>query len=153
MHGLRWVFARGKLNVSALGYKPVEGGHENDGTPLYIVQALYKDVVYPSKASEKLDGSPNFKRNASYANPYLGAYFPYGGTEKNVKVFQTRVIQYMYSNDESRNIMSCATIKPSFVNTCSWIANLADHCAGNSSRLLLSPIQLVGMPPRLVSLK
>jgi hypothetical protein len=56
MHGLRWVDASGCLNVDVLGYRPVEGGHEADGTSLYIVKASYEDAVYPGKASEKLDG-------------------------------------------------------------------------------------------------
>lgn len=60
MNGLRWEPAHGKLNVSSLRYRPVEGGHEDDGSPLYIAQALYKSVVYPGKASEKLDGMLEF---------------------------------------------------------------------------------------------
>ncbi|RDB25307.1 hypothetical protein Hypma_008057 [Hypsizygus marmoreus] len=76
MSGLRWVPARGKVNVSSLGHRPVEGGNEDDGSPLYVVQALYKGTVYPGKASEKLDG----------------AYIPYDGTEKNVKEY--RVLCY-----------------------------------------------------------
>lgn len=56
MRGLRWVPASGRLNVNSLGYRPVEGGRENDGTPLYIAQAPHKGVVHPGKASEKLDG-------------------------------------------------------------------------------------------------
>jgi len=57
MRGLRWVPFSGRLNVGALGYKHVEGGNENDGTPLYIVKAPYKGSVYPGKTSEKLEGT------------------------------------------------------------------------------------------------
>ncbi|KAJ7502795.1 carbohydrate-binding module family 12 protein [Mycena galericulata] len=76
MNGLRWVDANGVLNVSQLGYRPVEGGKEADGTPIYIAEAPYNGAVHPGKASEKLDG----------------AYIPYDGTEKNVKSY--RVLCY-----------------------------------------------------------
>ncbi|KAJ7755718.1 carbohydrate-binding module family 12 protein [Mycena maculata] len=78
MDGLRWVDASGVLNVSQLGYQPVEGGREPDGTPLYIAEASYDGVAHhPGKASEMLDG----------------AYIPHGGTEKNVKSY--RVLCYV----------------------------------------------------------
>ncbi|KAJ7209569.1 carbohydrate-binding module family 12 protein [Mycena pura] len=76
MRGLRWVDANGYLNVASLGYRPVEGGRESDGTPLYIAEAPYNGAVHPGKASEKLDG----------------AYIPYGETEKCVKSY--RVLCY-----------------------------------------------------------
>jgi hypothetical protein len=57
MYGLRWEPCYGRLNLKALGYKPVEGGNENDGTPLYIVKAPYNGFVHPGKTSEKLDGT------------------------------------------------------------------------------------------------
>jgi len=72
MNGLRWVPAHGKVNVSILGYRPVEGGHEHDGTPLYIIKAMHDGVSHPGKASATLDG----------------AYIPYSGTEKNIKEYQ-----------------------------------------------------------------
>ncbi|KAG6886259.1 hypothetical protein C0993_006669 [Termitomyces sp. T159_Od127] len=58
-HGLRWEPARGKLHVNELGFKPVEGGHENDGSPIYIIRANYKGGHYPGKASATLDGEDN----------------------------------------------------------------------------------------------
>ncbi|KAF7321501.1 Carbohydrate-binding module family 12 protein [Mycena kentingensis (nom. inval.)] len=76
MNGLRWVPAEGRLNVNNLGYKPVEGGRENDGTPLYIAQAPHKDATHPGKASEKLDG----------------AYIPFDGEEVCVRSY--RVLCY-----------------------------------------------------------
>lgn len=56
MNGLHWVQSSGRLNLATLGYKPVEGGRENDGTLLYIAEALHDGVVHPGKISEKLDG-------------------------------------------------------------------------------------------------
>jgi hypothetical protein len=76
MNGLRWVQASGRLNVQSLGARPVEGGRENDGTPLYIAQAYHHDATHPGKASEKLDG----------------AYIPYDGKEKKVESY--RVLCY-----------------------------------------------------------
>ncbi|PFH52015.1 carbohydrate-binding module family 12 protein [Amanita thiersii Skay4041] len=72
MRGLRWVSFTGRLNLSNLGARPVEGGRENDGTPLFIVRAYYKEAVHPGKTSEKLDG----------------AYIPWGGAEKCVKQYE-----------------------------------------------------------------
>ncbi|KAF8629226.1 hypothetical protein AX17_005809 [Amanita inopinata Kibby_2008] len=72
MGGLRWVSASGQINVSNLGARPVEGGRENDGTPLYIVRAYYKEAVHPGKTSSKLDG----------------AYIPWGGKEKAVQEYE-----------------------------------------------------------------
>lgn len=57
-NGLRWEPVTGRLNLQALRYQPVEGGNENDGTPLYIVKAPYKGFTHPGKTSEKLDGTP-----------------------------------------------------------------------------------------------
>ncbi|KAJ7072507.1 carbohydrate-binding module family 12 protein [Mycena amicta] len=76
MNGLRWIPWEGRLNVAGLGYTPVEGGRESDGTPLFIAEAPHNGAVHPGKASEKLDG----------------AYIPYDGTEKCVKSY--RVLCY-----------------------------------------------------------
>lgn len=57
MRGLRWVDASGRLDVSSLGARPVEGGRESDGTALYIAEAPHKGAVHPGKASAKLDGT------------------------------------------------------------------------------------------------
>ena len=56
MSQLHWVPCSGKINVMNLGYQPVEGGRESDGTPLYVVEAPHKDAVHPGKASEKQEG-------------------------------------------------------------------------------------------------
>jgi len=73
MRGLTWVSMNGHFNFNGLGGKrPVEGGRENDGTPLYIAKAPHNGAEHPGKASEKLDG----------------AYIPYGGEEKCVRNYQ-----------------------------------------------------------------
>jgi len=72
MRGLKWVQTGNTLNVESLGAKPVEGGYENDGTPLYVARAYHKGAKHPGKASTKLDG----------------AFIPYDGTEKKVKEYE-----------------------------------------------------------------
>jgi len=94
MNRLCWVPTSGKLNVANLRYRPVEGGRENDGTPLYIAEAPHKDAVHPGKASQELDGTWSSVEmqlivviNAvSLLLSKTGAYIAYGGKEKNVKV-------------------------------------------------------------------
>jgi len=71
LNRLHWVNASGRLNIASLGYRPVEAGRENDGTPLYIAKAPHKDAVHPGKVSEKLDG----------------AYIPYDGREVHVREY------------------------------------------------------------------
>ncbi|KZT67294.1 carbohydrate-binding module family 12 protein [Daedalea quercina L-15889] len=56
-HALRWVDARGRLNVQSLGARPVEGGREKDGTPLFVARVQHDNNVIPGKVSEKLDGA------------------------------------------------------------------------------------------------
>lgn len=53
---LRWVPCSGKINVASLGLRPVEGGRDSHGTPLYIAEAPYKDAVHPGRASEDKEG-------------------------------------------------------------------------------------------------
>jgi len=72
MQGLRWVSAHGRLNLAALGARPVEGGRDPDGTPIYIAKAPHKGAEHPGKASERLDG----------------ALIPYDGGEKLIKEYQ-----------------------------------------------------------------
>ena len=57
---LRWVNYRGRLNLQNLGARPVEGGREKDGTPLFIASAQHGPHVIPGKVSEKLDGTCRF---------------------------------------------------------------------------------------------
>lgn len=73
---VRWVDASHPFSVQNLGgARPVDGGREADGTPLYIVQAPYKGGVHPGKTSEKLKG----------------ADITYGGDEKIVNPFNVLV--------------------------------------------------------------
>lgn len=60
MKHLRWVSTSGRLDVENLGCRPVEGGHEKDGTPVYVARAPHKDGTHPGKVSEKLDGASQF---------------------------------------------------------------------------------------------
>ncbi|KAI0727103.1 carbohydrate-binding module family 12 protein [Fomitopsis betulina] len=57
IRALRWVNFRGRLNVQQLGARPVEGGREKDGTPLFIASAQHGPNVLPGKVSEKLDAA------------------------------------------------------------------------------------------------
>ncbi|KAG9316680.1 hypothetical protein JVU11DRAFT_2740 [Chiua virens] len=68
---VKWMNISGHFNVEALRARPVEGGREPDGTPVYIAQAPYHGAVHPGKASE------------AYGD---GAFIPYDSTEKKVKV-------------------------------------------------------------------
>lgn len=56
MSRLHWVSFSGRLNVASLGYRPVEGGRDTDGTPLYVVEAPHNGAVHPGRASEKEEG-------------------------------------------------------------------------------------------------
>ena len=55
-NAVHWVDASGRLDLNALGARPVEGGWESDGTPLYIAQAHINNGVHCGKISEKLKG-------------------------------------------------------------------------------------------------
>ena len=67
---VHWVGDRGHLNLQNLNARPVEGGRETDGTPLFVARAPYDNSTQVGKCSERLDG----------------AFIPYGGTEKKVDV-------------------------------------------------------------------
>lgn len=67
---VRWVPVRGRLNLSTLGARPVEGGKEPSGEPQYIAQAPYHGAVHPGKVCE------------SFKN---GCFIPYDNSEKEVK--------------------------------------------------------------------
>ncbi|KAI8971188.1 carbohydrate-binding module family 12 protein [Trametes punicea] len=72
MQGLRWVDWHGHVDLERLSARPVEGGHEADGTPLFIAQAHHHDAIVPGKCSPKLNG----------------AFIPYGNTEKEKKDYR-----------------------------------------------------------------
>jgi hypothetical protein len=77
MNQLKWVRTRGKLNLDSLRARPVEGGNENDGSPLYVAKAHHKGAEHPGKASEKLKG----------------AYIPYGGGEELIEEYDVLCYQ------------------------------------------------------------
>jgi hypothetical protein len=54
---LRWVPLSGKFHLSNLGYRPVEGGHESDGTRIYVAKAPHKGAVHPGKVGDGWDGT------------------------------------------------------------------------------------------------
>ena len=62
---VHWVDAHGRLDLSALGARPVEGGHEADGTPLFVAKAHLHNSVHPGKISERLDGARSFRSTPS----------------------------------------------------------------------------------------
>lgn len=68
---VKWVPCSGQFNLEALRARPVEGGREPDGTPIYIAQAPYRGAVHPGKACE------------IYGD---GCFIPYDDSEKKVKV-------------------------------------------------------------------
>ncbi|KAH8108101.1 hypothetical protein BXZ70DRAFT_1003504 [Cristinia sonorae] len=56
IRALQWVDYRGQFDINKLNGRPVEGGNEADGTPLYIIQARFQGGVHPGKVSSKLGG-------------------------------------------------------------------------------------------------
>ena len=67
---IRWVPVEGTFSFDKLGARPVEGGREDDGTPLVIARAHAKERsgilgiggggqegLFPGKASPKLSGA------------------------------------------------------------------------------------------------
>jgi hypothetical protein len=77
MNQLKWVRTRGKLDLNSLGAKPVEGGNENDGSPLFIAKAHHKGADHPGKASDR----------------FKGAYIPYGGGEELIEEYDVLCYQ------------------------------------------------------------
>ncbi len=99
---MQWVEAHGHLDLNELGARPVEAGKESNDTPLYIAQAHYHNGIHPGKCSTHLDGTKPFvdlilfnKLNCHW----LGAFIPFGNTEKNVSVS----ISYMPRKDMTEN--------------------------------------------------
>jgi len=74
--GVHWVSVSGKINLAYLKAQPVEGGKENDGTPLFIARAYHKGAVHPGKVNANFDG----------------AYIPWGG--KEVLIHQYEILCY-----------------------------------------------------------
>ncbi|KAI3596950.1 carbohydrate-binding module family 12 protein [Moniliophthora roreri] len=72
MRGLRWVGTSGKLNPDNLGARPIEGGREGDGNPLFVARGPHKGAVHPGKAGPHLDG----------------CRIPYDGKEKTIDQYE-----------------------------------------------------------------
>lgn len=73
----------------------MEGGRENDGTPIYIAQADHYGQQ-PGKASTKLDGKFTLLHKLSPdSNSPIGAYVVYGNKEERVKV--NRLVDFYLS--------------------------------------------------------
>ena len=72
---VRWVDASSPFQAQFLSGRPVEGGREANGAPLFIAQAPYKNGTHPGKAGEHL----------------RGADITYGGDEKIVNPFRVLV--------------------------------------------------------------
>ena len=79
MNALKWVNVEGELNLSYLGARPVEGGKEPSGAPIYIAKAYHKDAEHPGKACTE------------YGD---GCFIPYGN--KEVKCSSYQVLCYNY---------------------------------------------------------
>jgi hypothetical protein len=67
---VKWVKVHGKPNN--LQFRPVEGGHEAKGDPLFIGRCHHHDGVHPGKTGPKWDG----------------VMIGYGGDEKFVKDYE-----------------------------------------------------------------
>ena len=67
---VRWVDFHGRCEVDKLPGRPVEGGREADGSPLFIAQGYYNNAIVPGKCGPKLPA----------------AFLPYANSEKEVKV-------------------------------------------------------------------
>ncbi|THH30407.1 hypothetical protein EUX98_g3777 [Antrodiella citrinella] len=77
LRNLRWVNCYGRLDINQLGGRPVEGGKEADGTPLFIIQTRFEGGVHPGKVSTKMEG----------------AIISYGGREQLVQEYHVLCYQ------------------------------------------------------------
>lgn len=82
MNALEWVPTSGRLDVRALGRRPVDGGHDTDGSPLYVVRAMHKGIYQPGKAGEKLKA----------------AFIPFGGDEEEIEVSLLSVVAALFES-------------------------------------------------------
>ena len=67
---IRWVSCEGRLEVEKLPGRPVEGGREANGKPLFIAQAYWNRAVVPGKCGPSLPK----------------AFIPYANDEKEERV-------------------------------------------------------------------
>ncbi|EIW83284.1 hypothetical protein CONPUDRAFT_52155 [Coniophora puteana RWD-64-598 SS2] len=70
-NAVRWVNVEGELDLQHLGARPVEGGKEPHGTPIYIAKAYHNNAEHPGKAS------------THYGD---GCYIPFGNNEVRLRV-------------------------------------------------------------------
>ncbi|KAI0730852.1 hypothetical protein C8Q76DRAFT_340473 [Earliella scabrosa] len=73
---IRWVSCEGRLEVEKLPGRPVEGGREANGKPLFIAQAYWNRAVVPGKCGPSLPK----------------AFIPYANDEKEERHY--RVLCY-----------------------------------------------------------
>jgi hypothetical protein len=67
---IRWVSFEGQLDLQQLGARPVEGGREANGAPLYIGRVRYHNGTHVAKIGEHLPA----------------AHLAFGGTEVLIEV-------------------------------------------------------------------
>ena len=54
---MKWVCYSSQLNIQQPGAKPVDGGREANGVPLYIARVRYDGGVHAAKIGEHLPGA------------------------------------------------------------------------------------------------
>lgn len=69
-NSVRWIPVSGKLKLSKLGARPVDGGVDCNGSQLYCARAHFKGGVHPGKVGEHLKC----------------AFIPYGDDEEETHV-------------------------------------------------------------------
>lgn len=108
LHALRWVDYNGKFDIDRLNARPVEGGNEADGTPLYIIQTRYQGSVHPGKVSSKIGGKFESSSRSSEIgcsdDDVTGGMISYGGGEQQVQVSLPMVFT-VRTYGGSRNIL------------------------------------------------
>ena len=133
-YDVQWLHLSGRLDIPALGARPVEGGFEAPaGEPLYVAQAYLAGAWRPGKHSAQLGG--NRRKTISVTvhafhvrlmHMFLcavGAFIPYDGKEimVEVNVWLAPAHEMNHSLFASlsmtfRNLGSCATYeRPSFL--------------------------------------
>ena len=71
-NSVRWIPVSGKLKLSALGARPVDGGVDCNGSQLYCARAHFKGGVHPGKVGEHLKC----------------AFIPYGDDEEETHSYE-----------------------------------------------------------------
>ena len=92
----RWVDCEGRFDPESLGARPVEGGREADGTPLFIAQAHYNNAIVPGKCSTHLKA----------------AFVPYANSEKECKVCLYQLFLSLSADLVTSTTVSSAGLEP-----------------------------------------